>query len=149
MFLSEKQMDEVQLGNAIQAFVDANNITTGEGQVTKEMKEKKNQAKKYIIEAMQHMGKTYLHLMGVHLTLKTTKKKPPINKEFLSQAYFDFHVSQAGAISGLSPEQIAAHFGAFVFFSQKKKSVDGDVDLKISKSKPMSTMLFESFGQTQ
>ena len=130
------------LGDAVQSFFSATMELSGENTNTKDVRERKKQAKQHIIDIMKHDNIPFIEIEGQFLVLKHKTTKPPINNEFAARAYNEFHKDPQRGVG--EPNQVAACFGEFMFALQKHLSETTD-DLKLSKKKPMAALLFDEF----
>jgi hypothetical protein len=130
--------------DAIRAFITATQEISGGTQSSKEAKDRKIKAKQVIVQFMQTRNQTYIQVDNMYLNLKKSLRKPPVNAEFISRAYKEFQNTQQQHFVNVSVEQVAVKFGEYVFYLQKKMAEE-HYDVKLSKKKPMSAMLFDSF----
>lgn len=143
---NKQTMDTSSLPQAaITTFIHATQELTGGVKSSKEAKERKLAAKMRIVQFMQESKMSYIQVDHLFLCLKTTTKSPTVNSEFLASVYKEFETNQRKNFIGSSIEQLAAKFSEFIQFMRKKNS-ENSFDLRLTKKKPMSAMLFESFN---
>lgn len=131
------------LQSIVQSFITTTKELSGGNGGTKELRERKKQAKQHIIDIMKEKQLTYIELDGYYLVLKQTFSKPTLNAEFATRAFTEFHKDQQ-RLTG-DPAQVAICFGHYLFGLQKHLA-EQSYDLKLSKKKPMAAMLFEEFN---
>lgn len=130
------------LKEAVQLFFSATMELSGDQNNTKDVRERKKQAKQHIIDIMKNDNIPFIEIEGQFLVLKQKTTKPAINAEFVARSFIEFHKDPQRSVG--EQNQVAACFGEFTFALQKHMSETSD-DLKLSKKKPMAALLFDEF----
>ena len=136
-------MAQASAQQAINAFVQATKELSGGQRASKEVRERKAAAKGMIIQFMKEQKMDFIEVDGLFLVLKKKKSKPPINDQFLGRGYKEFHSNQ-NHLQG-TIDEVSLRFGQFIFFMQKKLSVETH-DVVLTKRKPLTAVLFDEFN---
>jgi hypothetical protein len=133
------------LQKAVHCFVNTMQELSGDKINTKDMRERKKQAKQHIVNVMKNEKIPFIEVDGKYLVLGDKNVKPSINLEFVVNCYREFHKDPARSNGDIS--QVSARFGEYLFAFQKHLG-ERTADLKVSKKPPMCALLMKEFNFT-
>lgn len=136
-------MDDEGLKHLVYLYVQGMSDMRGSKKNAKEQRSREKESRVNIINAMRDRKLSCIDVQPKgYLVLQKKKKKPPLNEEFLTQAYFDFHRDPQRTQGDL--KHIASVFWKYVLGLQRRHSKMVD-DLRLVNNKPRSVVIQEEF----